>query len=43
MGEAGRERIANVFTVEALVSETIDAYELAVYRHRAAGGAGRSG
>jgi glycosyltransferase involved in cell wall biosynthesis len=43
MGEAGRERIANVFTVDTLGSETIDAYELAVYRHRAAGGAGRSG
>jgi glycosyltransferase involved in cell wall biosynthesis len=32
MGEAGRERIAEVFTVDALVSGTIDAYELAMSR-----------
>jgi glycosyltransferase involved in cell wall biosynthesis len=29
MGDAGRERIARVFTVEALVSGTLSAYELA--------------
>ncbi len=30
MGEAGRERIAEVFTVDALVSGTVAAYELAL-------------
>jgi len=35
MGEAGRERIASAFTVEALVSGTLAAYELAERRHPA--------
>jgi len=34
MGRAGRERIATVFTVDALVSETIAAYDLAAERRR---------
>jgi len=34
MGHAGRTRIATVFTVDSLVSETIAAYDLAVERRR---------
>jgi glycosyltransferase involved in cell wall biosynthesis len=34
MGRAGRERIAAMFTVNALVSETIAAYDLATEGHR---------
>ena len=34
MGRAGRERIATLFTVEALVTGTIEAYELAAERRR---------
>jgi hypothetical protein len=41
MGEAGRERIATVFTVDALVRGTIDAYELAEKRRPASGSADR--
>ena len=34
MGRAGRERIATMFTVDALVSETIAAYDLAIEGRR---------
>jgi hypothetical protein len=34
MGRAGRERIATVFTVDALVAGSIAAYELAAARRR---------